>query len=224
MPIRFFRTRSTATEADCLEFKNLCERVSVILQSSGIHTLPYLSPDVPRFQQTHDAQRILPRLRIYTEVLEAAHNAGDDLRNDSRLVWRMLRVMGYVPREDIFDRIENGDTVEIYTTDNMQVFRNLRCFECVSMTVEEIFTFKWNRDSRREGKITWKMLDIVLRFKLGILNRTIDLTDIPEHTMEELIGKRWKVSIRLKHCSPLKQDGKVTALLVTNSSRVLLKS
>jgi len=224
MPFPFFRSRpQPPSEAQCLEFKDLCERTSRALSQAGVETLPYRDPSLTRFREHHDPGRVLTTFNTYVEVLESALEKGEDLRDDRRLLWRMISKMGYTPQSDIFDRIEDGDTVEIYTVDNWQIFRNPRLFECVSLSVEETITFVWNRDSRRDGKITLKLLEVLLRTRTGLLTKTIDVTDIPKHTIQELIGQKWTISIQLKYFSPLRINGRLTAGISTNLSEVLAR-
>lgn len=211
------------TQSQVDEFRDLCERTSRAIATTGREVVPYESHEMPRFQRHSNFERVLETLRNYTEVLESAVAAKEDLEDSKHLVWRMIQRMGYVPKSDVFDKLEDGDTIEIYTTDNWQVFRNLRFFDFVSVTVEEMCTLVWNRDTERDLKITWDMLSFMLKIKMGFIKETTALDWIPKHNIRELLGKGWLISIQMKLCSPLSFNGSTVALLTANRSELIEK-
>lgn len=216
-----FKSRVDATPEQVAEFRDLCERTSRLVVGAGHSVLPYRSPELSRFKGHGNPQRVIESLRVYTEVLEAATEAGEDLNDSPKLVWRMIQRLGFIPQHDIFDRLEAEDTIEIYTTDNWQIFRNMRFFDVVSFTVEEMCTLVWNRDTERDSKITWDLLEMMFKIKTGTLKTTLDLSKIPRHKMREVIGEGWLTTIQMRLVSPLRRENTLVAAIATNRSEVI---
>lgn len=128
--------------------------------------------------------------------------------------------MGYVPQSDALDYIHEGDTVEIYTTDNWQIFRNLVFFDFLDATIDEISTFYWTRDSKRNASISTEGLRLIFLIKTGMLKKTFLVQTMPPYEVScTLSGRLQRVKIEQKMGSPLMdRHHRVQAYLVTNKS------
>lgn len=218
--ILFRKTRQAFTAADIDTYIDLCGRCADVLKKLGINTKAFKGDPSARIKAHKNPHRVVESLRNYVLVLEEGQRAGDDLWDCKKLVWRMVSKMGYTPSSDIFGLIEQGDVIEIYTSDNWQIFRNLPFFQYVSMSIDELATFDWAKDSVRTMKITIPALEMAARLRLGILRKTVDVRHWQQHTVRELLGEGWTILVQLKFVSPLKGPSGETVALVINNSKV----
>lgn len=207
------------SEVQVAEFRDLCERAAKSLRDAGILRVPYADASVPLFKKNPRFERALESFRVYVEVLEESVNAGD--AGSKKFLWRMVTRLGLVPTSDLLNHIDDDNVVEIYTLEHWQVFRNLRFFDYVSFTVEEVANLNWQVDTRRESRIELKLLEIGIRLKFGLMRATADVSGIAEHTFKELRGEGWTTAIQLLRISPLRKGNSITACVVTNRARVI---
>ena len=59
-------------------------------------------------------------------VKESIRAGGSETPSAKNLLWRLLQKTRLIPEDDIFDKINDGDLVEVYFTDHTPLFRNLK--------------------------------------------------------------------------------------------------
>lgn len=200
-------------------FRELCERAAKALGDAGISRAPYDDAELPVFRKNPRFEWALKSFQIYVEVLEEAVRTGDV--SSKKFLWRMVTRLGYVPTADLLNHIEEENVVEIYTLEHWQIFRNIRFFEYVSFTVEEVANLNWQVDTRRENRVELKLLEIGIRLKFGLMRSTIDTSGIAEHTFKELRGQGWTTAVQLLRISPLRKENSISACVVINRARVV---
>ncbi|HRO66880.1 MAG TPA: hypothetical protein PL182_04890, partial [Pseudobdellovibrionaceae bacterium] len=131
------RPQKISAEEVFPEYLEICRRVSAQLTRAGLDVPAAGSQAEVRFFSHPRPRRVIDVLRAYSEVLQSQLDAGESLRDDKKLLWRMLAKLGYVPRSGVFDSIEAGDVIEVFTGDNWQIFRNMAYFDLVHITVDE---------------------------------------------------------------------------------------
>lgn len=219
---KLFRRPEPLQPTELSAYRADCEALAAILAKNGItHIKPYQDPAVPRLLAHRDPRRAIETLRSYVEILAAADREGEDLNDSKRLLWRMLRKMRLSPLSDIFEKIESHHVLEIYTPDNWQIFRNLNFFRYVSLSIDEVATFYWPRDSKRHMKIHLDALAVAAQLRFGTLRKTLDVRTWPAHLIRELVGEGWLIEIRLLYISPLRGPAREFLGLVINESKTL---
>lgn len=219
----FFKAKKPAVSAELIQkYKDLCERTALILAHFGKAVRPYDDETFPRLNLHPDPERVVENLSLWYQVLSDASIAGDSLLDDRRLVWRMLQKLKLTPSADMMNFLEDGDIIEIYTTDNWQIFRNLRFFDCLHITIDEVSTMIWSRDSKRKTSISLEALRLVLLIKTKQLRNTFRLTSLPKHEMTcTFSGVVQVVEINLKIAAPLFGKNGLSGYLITESAKRL---
>lgn len=200
------------------EFKKLSTEYCRLITHFGYKAKPFRN-DLPlRFESSSAAQkmRAIAYLDANIEILNECVASGESPKNSAQMLWRILRKIKATPEMDIFDKIEEGDVVEVYYDDHVQIFRNLEFFNYCSFTVDELLCGKWYNLYKRDFVSTLKML----RMAFKLLSRKLDVTtawNVPEHIFDE-VGSEEKLrhSIILKYASPIKSQGHMIGAICTS--------
>jgi hypothetical protein len=205
------------------QLRDLADRCALVLERNGKKTIPYRDPASPHFEAASPALRlrIESQLTPYVETLEAMSVANENANDSKRHLWRMLSRLGLTPQPDVVDLIEDDDVVEIYDLRHRQVFRNLRFFDFISMSIEELLTLRWTELTDREAKITFKALAQVALIYTGQMRKTLDMSDWPVHVVTEKVGERRRFELRLRYGSPVRKSGEPAGYIVINRPRAL---
>jgi hypothetical protein len=128
--------------------------------------------------------------------------------------------LGWTPKSDIFDKIENGDVVEVYSVAMNQVFRNLSFFKYVSLTLEEIVSFPLG--------VMYEMEPQTLLFYQSVAGRVatndIRLTEkhpLAPYLVKEKLGEKLIVQITPKWISPVMANQTSVGVIVIHKSDVI---
>lgn len=218
----FKKDKRQLQTADIALYQQLCERASAVLGRHGKPVEAYHDHQFSRLRSHHSPFEVITVLQNWVEVLEQAEAAKESLTDDKTLIWRMLKKLDLIPTSDMLGHLHDEDTIEIYTTDNWQIFRNLNFFDYLDATVDEISTIVWSRDSKRKVGITIEALKIVFLMKTKQLKKTL-IAKVPTHAAHlNLSGKKQAVEIQIKIVAPLFRNRQVEAYLVTNKSRKII--
>lgn len=207
------------------EYLVLCREVAELLGGAGVRTRagrpvePFLDERALRFRRHSQARRILLNLKAYRDSLQAMVAAAEPLGDDRRMLWRAMGRLGLRPPSDLMDRLPDGKTVQIYTSDNLLVFVNLKFFDYIEATVDEIFTIVWNEDSQRELKVTFEALHLIFKIKTGLLKKVFVPRSIPPHTaVFTFSGVRQKIQVDLCLAAPLFSETRERYYLVAQDT------
>lgn len=202
-------------------FMQFCEELTHQVSVFKYHVEPYNAKGIEKFISLETEQQIetLNSLKKAVQQLsEAAKSEGDLTKDNRKHAWWTLRSLGYVPPEDLFDKILPTDIIEIYDASCIQMFRSLDLFKHISYSFSEIFTFTWMELFERDEFVGQRMLkqaEGVLSGKYkGILK-----TDLPSHVAEEKFSqsRHW---IRMQHkmlCPLHRVDGSMAGFVTVFS-------
>lgn len=218
-PFSLFKRPELPTPKQVSEYKKLCIEASHLLAKGGKNVPAFADENRLLFRHQAAAPRVLEILRSWVDVL-AAGSAANELHDDKKMIWRILQRLRYKPNADMLDHVDEGDTVEIYTTDNWQIYRNLKFFDYLDVSVDEICNFFWHTDSKRDTSISLEGLKIVFLLKTRQLKKTFLIQSMPLHYVTcNLSGKIQKLEISMKMASPLSDKSGVCAYIVTNKAK-----
>lgn len=195
----------------------------MLLNRLGFGAKPYRQNRALKFEQCTLKQkaRAIFYLDANIELLHECISQGEDPRNSAQLLWRILRKIKAIPESDIFDKIDDGDVVEVYLDDHIQIFRNLEFFNFCSFTVDELLCGTWYKLYKRDFVTNLKMFKMAFRLLTGRLNKTIPW-NVPEHVFDEIGSEeRLKHSILLKYLSPLTNQGKMVGAICISRARLV---
>ena len=204
------------------EFKVLLDQYAAHLHEAEIRTKPYRSSELPHFSALSHAQQqqALHDVKFALEVIEAMIKEGQSLKDSPKYLWRTLKHLGLTPCSDIFSRITDGDVVIIYSTEHKQLFQNLRFFELVTLTIEDLYCTEWYKCTQRPE---WAMMELYQAGNsvfTGKIQNTFD-PGVKEHLAEEVNsdgGPPVRLSVKVKWMSPVKKDDQVAGVIVVNTS------
>jgi hypothetical protein len=193
------------------------------MAEEGLAVIPFESPELPLFRKLDQAsqQQALQVLGMSLEVFAEVKAEGNSLRDTPKLLWRCLSRLGWTPTEDIFDKIEDGDVVEIYSLQQVGLFRNLCFYEYVSFTLEQLFASTWYELTERDPEPTRKLYEMAMGFIRGEITQTID-PQVQPHVIRELRSARLlDIEITMRFCAPLKHKRDLSGIMVVNRSRIV---
>ncbi|RYZ82587.1 MAG: hypothetical protein EOP06_21425 [Proteobacteria bacterium] len=168
------------------------ERLSGLCASIGISRPAYLSKELPHFQKLSSEAKIaaVTSIQFFLKICEEATASGEQLMDTKRLTWRALRHFGFVPSEDLFSTMTEDTIVEVYNTDNIQVFRNFEFFKFCSYTLEDTFCRPWPELFRRPDPFIAKAVQDRLTEVLNTGSRSLVPSGISSHVVEEIDSLR----------------------------------
>lgn len=200
------------------EFKKLSAQYCDLINQFGFKVKAFRENRPLRFESSALKQkmRAIAYLDANIEILNECIASGENPKNSAQMLWRILKKIKATPEMDIFDKIEDGDVIEVYYDDHVQIFRNLEFFNYCSFTVDELLCGKWYNLYKRDFVTTLKMLRMAFKF----LTRKLDSTmawNIPEHVFDEVDSEQQlKHSILLKYASPIRSRGEMIGAICTS--------
>jgi hypothetical protein len=221
---RFLRQEFPADPAQT--FRALGERYVEQWKSVGVHAVFSSTPDLDHFRAAPKKIQLAAISYLEFNIAVAAEilQDGESLKNTKIFLWRALKKLDFIPPSDMMQYIEDEDIIEVYLTDEIQVFRNWKFLETVSHTIEDILCLPWYRLGTRGWKPLLLMFRLVVPFKMGLI-QNITAWNVPLHLVEEINSlEKVKFTILLKYFIPLKQRGKIVATISTNQSTVLSRA
>ncbi|AFX99886.1 hypothetical protein [Bdellovibrio bacteriovorus] len=201
------------------KFRLLCERLALVLQKEGLSVKPYRDPALPFFNQLNENQKdiALQTLKDYLEICQEAHAESFSLKDSPRFCWKALRRWGLIPASDFFDKLQEADSVEVYTEEGLQVFRNLRFFEVCTYTLEELYSLEWWKLYGREESVTRDLFSISLDLINGRIAGTLNF-DTGKHDLWELSSEGMRrFVVEPRHACSLRRNGEIRGFLFTTT-------
>jgi hypothetical protein len=193
------------------------------LAAEGYRVLPYRSPELRYFTAAEPRRRELALAQIERTLalFEELKREDKPLKDTSSYLWRALRQLNLVPRPDVFDKIQDGDIVEIYSLEQELLFCNLQFFEICSFSLEEVFGLQWHRVTRRPERFAHQLWQLGMSMAQGLITETVD-PGIEVHVVEEIDSpENHRMKLHVKYLSPLKRDGQPYAILVIQQTEVI---
>jgi hypothetical protein len=207
-------------------FRSLGERFVEEWKKAGVRATFSRTPDLDHFREAPRKIQLaaISYLEFNLAIATEMNQNGEDLRDTKVFLWRALKKLGLTFPPETMQLIEDEDVVEVYLTDEIQVFRNWKFLETVSVTIEDILCLPWHSLATRGWKPMLAMFRLIVPFKMGLI-RDVTPWNVPLHVVEELnTAEKVRFTILLKYFVPLKRNGKVVAMLSTNRSTVLSRN
>lgn len=204
------------------EFKKVATEFCEALEVIGINKLPFHSSHNLHFtkRSKKDQKKIIAYLDISLNILNECIMSGDDAFDNRVLLWRVFKRIGGAPQDDLFDKIEDDDLVEIYFPDHTPLFRNLKFYREFSYTVDEALCQTWYQFCRRDFILTFKIMKFVLKFMKN--GRSTIPWSIPVHYVDEKgTSMLYRVLFRLKFLSGVHSAGEFKAFICTSEVNVV---
>ncbi|MES2965676.1 MAG: hypothetical protein V4760_17475 [Bdellovibrionota bacterium] len=199
-------------------FRATAEVVANRLGRYGLTTRAYLDPSLPRFRELAPIQQrnALDQLKVYLQSIELAEANGDRFDDTGRALWYALSALGLVPPSNLFDQIPAGSAIEIYDSENIQIWRNWEVMRVCGYTIEEIHCLEWHRRYERDPAITAQCFELVGR--LMAATSDIIVPDVPGHDiLESCSQERFHLSVRFQLAARLNdRQGKTVAFLLAS--------
>lgn len=204
--------------------RTLLEEMARLFTRAGVPVKPYLAPELPVFsKRSVDDQAMLAReLEDRVELFAQAAREGISLDDTRQMLWRSLRKAGWTPLSDVFDNIEQEDTVEVYSLEMKQIFRNLEFFRHISYTLEEVHGGAWHELSARDKTCEAELMKVAMAIATGQVKTTSSCRHIPAHECRETQScDLRRFMIEMKVLSPVFRDGEMVAIIAVNRTRAL---
>lgn len=202
-----------------VEIREALERLRVLAESLGIRGSAFSSADLSRRLKSPalEGSRVLISARSLesTMRLEQAWDF-DTLSKDYELAClnRALWTTGYRCRFDLDSYISEGDVIEIYNADFMQLYRNLTFFDLTGYTFLDLLENEFHRLYSRPEFVTLKVMQQVQQ----VLSTEMPLKcSIPIHEMVEVLSPEQRCFLtEYRYIIPLHdRDGACTAIIST---------
>lgn len=176
----------------CEAFRTLCRQYCDFAHRAGVTIPPFRDNSNRRFTDLPEPVQnaILDNLRDSISITERAIKTGVNIEKETRaLTWWALLKLKLRPRSDLFSHLNDSDIIEIYDANNIQVFRTFNMFQCISYTLEELFTYQWFELFKRDQNVTDQLVSMATQL-LNAETSDIIFPELPPHFIEDLFGPR----------------------------------
>jgi PAS domain-containing protein len=169
------------------EFRSKLEELSSIVREHGFNVTAYESSELPHFNalSAHAQTSALASVDFYLSLCLETMSAGEPLLKSQQLTWRAMRRFGLIPNPDLFTKIGGEDIIEIFDTDNIQIFRNFQFFKLCSYSLESLFCRPWMDLFRRlDSQKTVEIFEFAVAAQKSQTREVLDCT-FGEHLVQE---------------------------------------
>lgn len=195
-------------------FMRLANATCDLLSQEGVRFRSYL-PGLPYFTLLSQEQkeRVVKAMQFQYDLYMEHVAEGYKLKDSPSLTWRALRKFGYVPTSDLFEKIRDHHVIEVYSSESVQIFRNLNFFQYCSYTFEEIHSLEWFNLFERPVTISSQILEATKKLFTGERRDNFD-PQVPMHIVREtqsidLLQMEFKVDI----LGPLFENRRPSAII-----------
>lgn len=202
-----------------LHFIEISGRIRDWAAVEGVKIIPYHDVELPFFSRLKEKKKleVLKYLGHQCDFFEMASAEGVPLASPQS-IWRVLRRMNITPCSDLFDKIEDEDSVEIYRGDGTSFFKNLTFFRFISLSLEELYCVPWSDSMVLSPQLYLFLAELTLKTKLRELTGSFAPT-FCDYTVGEKRGEKRKFKIHLKWVSPLRlEDGSMAVMTINRSA------
>jgi hypothetical protein len=194
---------SLSPSAERIRF--LLDRYAAFVAQAG-KTVRRASPDKLQsiILSLDDAQksRMIARLETEISVFEEMVRAKEALANPDRQLWRYLLTTKQIPCSDLFDKIKQTDTIQVFGIDHRLLFTSLNFYDYVSFTLEQLLTETWHQAVKRDQHVTEELYRELMLILSGEIRHTVE-GKVPSHLVEEVGTESLiKTYLRVKWMSP----------------------
>ena len=196
-------------------FKEIASQTSRLLATGGVKVKAY-KDQLPYFSALDFAKKkeVLEKITFYHDLCAEQVSEGYSLKDTPSFTWRALKKLGLTPTSNLFSQIKDEDVIEVYSAENVQLFRNFRYFEFCSYTLEEIYCLEWWNLYERGNDI----MPGFAEFISGILKGTYPQGAEPgfeSHVVKEAQSEEKLVmDYFLRWVGPVSADKKIAGFIV----------
>lgn len=204
------------------KFKKLSSAICRLLAQEGLNRIAY-SEGLPHFSKlSFDMKtKVVHHLQFYHDLCQEQVAEGYTLKDNPSFAWRALKKLGLTPRSDLFSHLTNDMIVEIYSRENVQIFRNFRFFEFCSYTLEELLTIEWWNLFERDPKITNQLFQYASQLLSGEITGNI-APKIGTHIVSEKFSADKNVlNCKVGFAGPLLKNQKPEAFIAFSMAEIL---
>jgi hypothetical protein len=207
---------------DAVKFTSLLDDYAHFIDLAGHKVCRSTSNEAQRIFESlshHRQTSLLGRLDLDVAILREARHEGDDLNETKRMLWRFLQKMKLSPCSDIFDSIQDGDVVELYSPEQVHLWQNMAFFDWCSVSLERIYTDTWYDATIRDPQHQSKLIECATQMFSSDKPQSIRPLET-WHTIEEVDSELLlKFDLHVKVMSPVFQNRKVAGLILVNECR-----
>ncbi|MCB0378101.1 MAG: hypothetical protein KDD33_06385 [Bdellovibrionales bacterium] len=200
-----------------VEFKEAAESLVALLRKSNIKIVPYFSDSLPYFSSLsrEEKESILSKINFLVKVYSSSIS---QIYSNQALVWRALKKLKMQIPNEIMGSIDDDDIVEIYDTQFIQQFCNLRFFEICSYSIEQLTCLPWTQLWERRPKDIEDLFEIAA--VLSEEQKPIFLSN--RHKVKEMSSPfQYEIDYELKAAAPVKNiQGDLVGFIVVEGSEV----
>lgn len=212
----------SAREAHVELFKALSKQVSMLLSTEGIQVKAYLE-GLPYFSKLTELQqaKVNKQLEFYAELCSEHINEGYKISDGSTFLWRAFRKLGLTPTSDLFQFLTDESVIEIYSDENIQLFRNLNFFTYCSYSLEELHSREWWHLYERDASVTNAIFEEGNKMFAGSIRGTYR-PSMPDHIVRELASEEKLVmQVEFEAMSPLFTNRRPTAAILATKPKII---
>jgi hypothetical protein len=217
------KTVSTTGAERIATARELLVQTTALFDRAGIKVRPFVSSELPVFSKhsPENQEMLIEELKARHELFASAETERINVRDSRQMLWRSLRRGGWTPRSDVFDSIESEDTVEVYSIEMKQLFRNLQFFQYISYTLEEIHGGTWYEMVSRNEDVEKQLFAAAGKLISGEVKETIDVSHVPTHLVVETSSlEKRKMTLQMKVISPVYRGGEIVGIISVNRTRL----
>lgn len=212
------KMKSGSPSTEVKTFTAALERFCALAKTEGRTFLPFDGSEPRHFLALPPSmrQKVLEHWLIYVAAAEDVVAASGAVGDDRVFLWSICKRMHLRPVSDVFSYIENGDVIEIYDLDHLQIFRNFAFFSLASYTIDDLLCRPIEQLVSRPATLQGRVFEVALGILSGNLRGTQHL-DFGVHAIDEIDSpKRNHSMVEHKLFSPLfGENGAVAALMST---------
>jgi hypothetical protein len=173
------------------QFKSFTDEFCAMARTEGVSVLPYEGSGPEHFALLPEVHQVavLEQFGRYVEVAREVVAQGISLHDDNVFVWRMLQKLKVRPPSDLMDQLRTGEVVEIYNSNFIQIYRNMRFFEICSYSLDDVLSRPFWDLIAREKSITELIVQQASRLLQGFPEGIMKF-DVPEHVISEIHSPR----------------------------------
>ncbi|CAB5221152.1 hypothetical protein UFOVP244_93 [uncultured Caudovirales phage] len=195
------------------EFEALIQREAKIPPRRSVDSLWADFNNAPEAVQS----AAIHQVKSYTELLADAVRNKIPLTNDKQLAWFAMRKLGLIPPSDFLNHVADGDIIEIYNPEGVQIFRSFEFYKLIQYSIADITFHAFDSLWRRDQKILAQIID--QGFVKGFSGtRTPYKLEIDDHLVAEamlLEKKTFQLSFGWL-CPLVNRQNQVAAVLATS--------
>jgi hypothetical protein len=170
------------------EFTELAKETVRLAAIADCKLTPFSGPRLPLFSKLGILEQIqvIEKLKIYNEICNSALADGKSLKDSTALTWYALKKFNFIFSSELFSYIKDGNVVEIYDRDNVQIFRNFHFFDICSYTLEDLLCRSWTELFIRVNKDhTQSIINTCQQFYTKEITGVTSLSHVGTHRIIE---------------------------------------